>query len=205
MRILSHTFGILVQPASEWRSIRKEHENALVTFLNHVPLLALIPVLATFYGTTHIGWEVNGKTTYLTQESALMLSVISYFANLALVIVLAEFINWMTKTYSDDEVESGKGMAIAVYIMTPVFLSGIIFAYPDVWICAAIAGLGLTWSVYLCFKGVPILMKIPEERGFIFSASIMTSLLVLLVVLKVASVLVWELGFGPIYSDYPSF
>lgn len=204
MKLLSHTVGILTHPDSEWATIRQERENKLSVFLTHVPFLALIPVLATFYGVTQVGWGFNGNHMYLTQESAASLAVVSYFANCFMVYALGEFIDWMTETFAEGEMEKGRGMTMAVFLMTPVFLSGLVFAYPHLWLCAVVAFAGVAWAVYLCYEGMPILMKIPKERAFMFSSSVMTVGLVLLVILKVASVIVWSVGVGPEYSTMPS-
>lgn len=56
---------------------------------------------------------------------------------------------------------------------------------------------GLTYSVYLLYTGVPILMHIPEERGFIYASSIVTAGVVLLVSIITSSVILWSHGFGP--------
>jgi hypothetical protein len=59
---------------------------------------------------------------------------------------------------------------------------------------------GLTYSVYLLYTGVPIIMHIPEEKGFIYSSSVVTCGLILLVILMVGSVLLWSVGMGPMYT-----
>ncbi|WP_298634602.1 Yip1 family protein [uncultured Umboniibacter sp.] len=204
MKLLNHTVGILTHPNQEWAQIRSEKENKLIVFLTHVPILALIPVLATYYGVTEVGWGFNGNHMYLTRESAASLAAISYVANMGMVYMLGEFINWMTETFAEKETETGRGMTMAVFLMTPVFLSGLVFAYPHLWLCATFAIAGIAWAVYLCYEGMPILMKIPKERAFMFSSSVMTVGLVLLVIMKVASVIVWSIGIGPEYTSMPS-
>jgi hypothetical protein len=204
MKLLSHTVGILTHPDQEWAQIRSEKENKLSVFLTHVPILALIPVLATYYGVTEVGWGFNNNHMYLTQESAASLAAVSYVANMGIVYLLGEFINWMTETFAEKEMETGRGMTMAVFLMTPVFLSGLVFAYPHLWLCATFAIAGIAWAVYLCYEGMPILMKIPKERAFMFSSSVMTVGLVLLVIMKVASVIIWSIGVGPEYTSMPS-
>jgi len=55
--------------------------------------------------------------------------------------------------------------------------------------------------VYLLYSGVPILMNIPEERGFIYASSLVTCGLVLLVGIMASSVILWSYGFGPSYMS----
>jgi hypothetical protein len=46
---------------------------------------------------------------------------------------------------------------------------------------------------------LPILMKIPEDRGFMFATSVLTAGLVMLVGLLAISVVIWSVGIGPEY------
>jgi hypothetical protein len=59
--------------------------------------------------------------------------------------------------------------------------------------------LAACYSVYLIYEGIPILMNIPKERGFIYASSVLTIGLVLAVVVLVAAVIVWSSGMGPVY------
>ncbi|MFT5085026.1 MAG: hypothetical protein ACI9Y1_003083 [Lentisphaeria bacterium] len=47
MALLEHTLGILIHPGAEWKAIRKQKASFKQVFLSHVPILALIPVLAS--------------------------------------------------------------------------------------------------------------------------------------------------------------
>ena len=49
-------------------------------------------------------------------------------------------------------------------------------------------------------SGVPIMLHIPEEKGFIFSSSVVTCGLILLVILMALSVILWSVGLGPQYT-----
>ena len=59
---------------------------------------------------------------------------------------------------------------------------------------------GLAYSVYLLYVGVPILMHIPEERGFIYASSVVTCGLVLLVVVLASTAILWSSGYGPAFT-----
>jgi hypothetical protein len=43
------------------------------------------------------------------------------------------------------------------------------------------------------------MMNIPEEKGFIYSSSVVTCGLVLLVAIMALSAIFWTMGFGPEY------
>lgn len=205
MAILEHTLGILLHPDSEWKAIRNERHSFAQVFLSHVPILALIPCVSMFYGVTQVGWSIgDGDAVRLTMESALWLCILTYVAMLAGVLVLGEFINWMSKTYgvSDDaDRRHYEGTALAVYLTTPVFLAGIIGLYPDPVIYSVVHILAGAYAVYLVYEGIPILMNIDKERAFMYASSVVTVGLVMLVMVRVGSVIIWSLGVGPVYVD----
>ncbi len=203
MAILDHTLGILFRPAQEWSAIRKERHSFKQVFISHVPLLALIPCVCFYIGVTKVGWTVgDGDPVMLTEASALSLCVIAYFALLAGVFILGEFINWMAKTYGVSDSEERRhyeGTALAVYVTTPIFLVGVFGLYPDIWLNVTAVTLAGAYSVYLIYEGIPILMDIDKDRAFMYASSVITIGLVLMVIVLIGSVLLWGMGFGPVY------
>ncbi len=196
---LLHTFGILTHPDKEWESIRAEHESTTKLYLTHVLLLALIPAASAFYGTTEVGWRIgDGELVRLSQSSALQLCVLFYAAMLCGIYVLGKFIDFFSLTYGVDPAEH-RGIALAAYTATPLFLVGVIAVYPVLWVNMAAGVIAVCWAVYLLYEGLPILMKIPQERGFMFASSVLTVGLVMLVGLFAISVVVWSVGIGPVY------
>jgi len=196
---LLHTFGILTHPDKEWQSIREEKESTTKLYLSHVILLAAIPAGAAFYGTTQVGWQIgDGDLVRLTQNSAAQLCILFYAAMLCGIFLIGKFIDFFSMTYGVDESEH-KGIALAAYTATPLFLVGIIAVYPVLWVNMLAGLIAVCWSVYLLYEGLPILMKIPEERGFMFATSVLTVGLVMLVGLLAISVVVWSVGIGPVY------
>ena len=205
MAILEHTLGILLHPDREWKAIRNERHSFAQVFLSHVPFLALIPPVAAYFGVTQVGWTVgDGEVVRLTSESALSLCVMTYFALMVGVYVLGEFINWMAKTYGVSDPEDRRhyeGTALAVYITTPVFLAGIVGVYPELWLNAAATIIAGCYAVYLVYEGIPILMNIDKERAFMYATSVVTVGLVMMVIVRVGTVIVWGMGIGPVYVD----
>lgn len=196
---LLHTFGILTHPDREWESIRQESESTTKLYLSHVILLALIPSAAAFYGTTVVGWQIgDGDVVRLSQSSAFQLCVLFYAAMLSGIYLIGKFIDFFSMTYGVEQSEH-RGIVLAAYTATPLFLVGIIAVYPVLWVNMLAGIIAICWSVYLLYEGLPILMKIPEERGFMFATSVLTVGLVMLVGLLAISVVIWSVGIGPEY------
>ncbi|MFE8072641.1 Yip1 family protein [Marinobacteraceae bacterium S3BR75-40.1] len=198
---LGHTFGLLSHPDQEWEKIRKDSESVSKLYFTHVLLLALVPAIAGFYGTTRVGWQVgDGQLITLTNASALQLCVLFYAAMLAGIYIIGRFIDFFAATYGVRD-ENPRGVVLAAYTATPMFILGVIAIYPNVWVNMLVGLIAVAYSVYLLYEGLPILMRIPPERGFMFATSVLTVGLVMLVGLLAISVVIWSMGIGPVYTS----
>lgn len=198
--ILSHVWGLLSHPEEEWKSIRKENCTIGKCYCSHVLLLAAIPPLAGYIGTTQVGWQVVSREVHkLTPESALWIALLSYLTILVGVFFIGKMIHWMGKTYGAKQTLP-QCIALAAYTATPLFLSGLMLLYPLLWLNLLIGLPFLGYTVYLLYTGVPIVMGIPEERGFLFSTAVLAVGLVTLVSVLVVTVILWDIGIGPVYA-----
>jgi hypothetical protein len=196
---LSHSLGVLTHPEKEWTSIRDDRETTGKLYLSHVWLLALIPAVSAFYGTTEIGWTIdNDKLVRLTPASAAQLCSLFYLAILGGILFIGKAIDFFAVTYDVDETQH-KGVSLAAYSATPLFIISLVIINPVLWLNLLIVAIGAAWSIYLLYSGLPVLMHIPKERGFMFASSVLTVGLVMLVGLLAISVIIWSAGFGPVY------
>ncbi|MDC8830646.1 Yip1 family protein [Alteromonas gilva] len=197
--ILNHLWGIYTHPKEEWQTIDTRHENYLYAF-SHIAIIALIPAIVGYYSAAHLGWSIGaGELIRLTQQSALLMSLAMYFGLVTGVVALAVLINELAKAF-DASPTYTQSLELAAYTATPLFMVGFAGLYPELWFIMTIGLVGLSYSVYLLYSGVPIMLHIPEEKGFIYSSSVVTCGLVLLVILMAGSVILWSMGLGPIYS-----
>lgn len=198
---LSHTIGLFTHPDKEWQAIRSEPESLGKLYFGHIFILALVPAVAGFYGTTQVGWQIgDGQVVRLSIGSALQLCALFYLAMLAGIYIIGKFIDFFAATYEATDT-TPRGVTLAAYTATPIFLLGIIAAYPNIWVNMLVALVAIAYSVYLLYEGLPILMKIPEERGFMFASSVLTVGLVMFVGLMAVSVVIWSMGIGPVYVN----
>jgi hypothetical protein len=194
--ILSHIWGLYAHPRDEWQTIEKRHESLMYSLV-HILVVALIPAICGYYAAAHIGWTIGaGDAIRLTQESAMIMSVAMYFALIAGVFALAYLIHWMAKTF-DSTPNFTQSLELAAYTATPLLMVGITALLPVLWFVALAGIVAMSYSVYLLYSGVPIMMNIEEEKGFIYSSSVVTCGLVLLVGIMATTAVLWGLGFGP--------
>lgn len=196
--ILNHIWGLYAHPKDEWQTIEKRHESLMYSLM-HVLVVSLIPAICGYYAAAHIGWTIGvGDPIKISQSSAQMMAISMYVALVLGVFALAYLIQWMAKTF-DSKPSFIQSLELAAYTATPMLMVGIVTLFPVLWF-VALAGLAaVSYSVYLLYSGVPIMMNIPEEKGFIYSSSVVTCGLVLLVAIMALSAIFWTMGFGPEY------
>lgn len=77
-------------------------------------------------------------------------------------------------------------------------MSGIASVYPELWFVASVFLIGVAYSVYLLYSGLPVIMHIPEERGFLYASSVVTAGLIAMVVLMATTAIYGPMVLGQI-------
>jgi len=197
----SHVIKLFINPALGWAAIHAREYSVTGVLLKHTLPFALVPALAGYFGTTQVGWQVaGGEVVRLTAASAANIALLYYLAMLAGVGTVGWAIHWMGRTYGANQ-PIGQCLALASFTATPLFLVGVLQAYPVLWL-NLVAGLPvLAFTTYLFFTGVPIMMEVPQERGFLFSSAMLAFGLVTLVSMLAVTALLWGTGFAPSFTS----
>ncbi|WP_095094990.1 Yip1 family protein [Pseudomonas sp. Irchel 3A5] len=200
--MIHHVWGLFTHPDREWQDIRGEEEESIGhVYLTHTLILAAIPAVSAYIGTTQMGWAIgDGVPVMLTHESAIWMAIMSYIAMLAGVSIMSGFIHWMARTYNATP-SLARCIAFATYTATPLFIGGLAALYPHMWLGMMIGTAAVCYTVYLLYVGVPTFMKIPADEGFMFSSSILAVGLVVLVAIMAFTVVLWGIGVGPEYTN----
>lgn len=197
---MTHVWGLFTEPRQAWARIRDQQRSVAELYLRVVMPLALISPISGFIGTTQVGWQIaSEEPTRLTLSSAIPISVIYYGAILVAVFVIGALIRWMGETYGANQ-SLARCIALAAYTCAPLFLIGFFQMYPVLWLNFLVGLPALAYTVYLLYSGVPIMMEIPPERGFLFSSAVMAVGLVALVGLLATTVVLWSFGIGPTFT-----
>lgn len=199
--MLGHIAGLFTQPHATWESIRERRYSVAECYTRHTLWLALIPAVAGFIGTTQIGWQVGyGDVVRLTTASAGRIAVLYYLAMLVAVFTVGYVIYWMSRTYGADQPLS-QCVVLASHTATPLFIIGIMQLYPILWLNLVIGLPVLGYTIFLFYTGVPIVMEIPKERGFLFSSAVMAFGLVALVAMLAVTAILWGMGLSPTFTS----
>ena len=199
--MLSHLFGIFINPKAEWEKISGTDCTVGKCYCSYVFIMAAIPPISGYFGTTRFGWEIGAREAVkLSPDSALTIAILFYLVMLVGVFSMGAMIHWMGKTYGADQSLS-RCIRLAAFTATPLFLVGFVELLPILWLNFVIGLPALAYSVYLLYSGVPIMMEISEDRGFLFSSAVLAVGLVALVCMMAAMAILWGNGFAPQFVD----
>ena len=140
---MNHVWGLFSHPNQEMSVIKSENETVSHHYTHHVLVMAAVPVICAFIGTTQLGWNFgDGTVVKLSLMTGLALAVLFYAVMLAGVAVMGRVIWWMARSYPQRP-SLKRCMVFAGYVATPLFLSGLVALYPLVWLCALVGTVAL--------------------------------------------------------------
>ncbi|MXP67515.1 Yip1 family protein [Pantoea sp. Aalb] len=189
-----HFWKLLAHPHQEMHRINQKNESLIYHYTHHILLMAAIPVIFTFIGTTQIGWNL-GKDHYIKISliTGLKLSLFFYCLILGGVAVMGRIIYWMAHDYINRPSIS-RCTIFAGYVGTPLFISGVIGLYPLVWLCMLIATLALVYTGYLLYIGIPSFLNIKQDVNLQFSSSILAIGILVFEILLALTIVLWGYG-----------
>lgn len=192
---MNHVWGLLSHPYREMQVIKRENETVSHHYTHHVLIMAAIPVICAFIGTTQFGWSFGENVVVpLSLSTGFYLAILFYGLMLAGVAVMGRVIWWMARNYPQRP-SLARCMVFAGYIATPMFLSGIVALYPLVWLCALVGTVALFYTGYLLYVGIPTFLNINKEEGLNFSSSTLAIGVLLLEILLALTVILWGYGY----------
>lgn len=195
-----HFVNLFTHPDVAWHEIRQEEEQHSSHYLGHLLLLALLPAVALFIGTTEVGWSLaEEERVRLDERSALLLSLGVYLTGLIGTAIMGGFIRWMSRTF-DSRPTLNQCIGFAAYTATPFFIAGLAGVYPSRWLAVIALGLACAYSTFLLFVGLPTFMRLRQQQGMLYSGSVWAVAVLTVVTLLVSTVLHWHYYTDPVYE-----
>jgi len=196
-----HSIDILFRPTRAWADIAQKVSSAARLLLTHTMPWALVPALCWYYGITQVGWQFGEEPVQkMSVASAAKICALFYVAMVAGVAVIGYLVHWMAATYAASRSSIARGVAIVTYTATPFFIAGLLGLYPSLWLDIAVGVAVGCHCLYLLYVGVPIVMDIPPERGFLFASAVVAIALVGVVTMMGGTALLWDFGAEPVYT-----
>ncbi len=167
--------NLILKPTAEWTGIEAEKTSTQALYTGYIMILAAIPVVASLIGAMVFGYGVPGFVTIRPSPVSLVIGAVTQYAfTLIGVYLMAIVINMLAETFGGKK-DQMQALKVAAYSATAGWLAGIFGIFPPLGILAL---LGL-YSLFLLYRGLPILMKAPTERAMGYTATVVVVLIVL--------------------------
>lgn len=191
MNLTERVKNIIMQPAEEWRVIEKERTSVGDLYTSYIMPLAAIGPVASIIGLSLVGFQIPMGGTYrVSLATSIGHAVVMYVMSLAGVYVLALVIDALAPTFNGTK-SSIQALKVAAYSSTAGWLVGIFNLVPAL---AFLQILGL-YSLYLLYLGLPVLMKVPQEKTLGYTAVVIGAAIVIFAIIGAV---------GNLFVSYPS-
>jgi hypothetical protein len=177
MKQILRAVGILFDPATEWRWIEKESGEVIYLMAYYVAPFAIIPAVCGFIGACISGAVLpSARIVRLPIVDGLLGAIFGYAASFAIVFLVALWIAALAPRFGGTR-DFAAALKLSVYSFTPVWLTGFALILPGLHFLE-LTGL---YGAYLLVKGLPVLLKLPEQRAHAYAAVIVVFAAVLIV------------------------
>jgi hypothetical protein len=183
--VLDRVLGMLLKPGETWQTVDREGGSIAGIYLGYLVFLAAIPAVAGFVGYSLVGVGAFGISVRVPIVQGLVGMLVGYAMSLAMVFVMALVANALAPRFGG-QAQLLKAFQLIAYGATAGWLGGVFSALPSLAMLGVLAAL---YSVYLIYRGVPVLMRVPQARAVRYTVALMVcGVLAALVVGLVTSV-----------------
>jgi hypothetical protein len=193
MNLLNHIVGIITKPKNEWLVIKEEPISASQLYTGYIAILALIPVIATFIGTSLIGVSIFGISYKVPIVSGLITAVISYILSLVGIYLCAFVMNALAPNFESTQ-NMNNALKLVAFSYTPVWIVGIFSLIPAL---SLLGILGL-YGLYLLYIGLEPMMGTPTPKKVMY---LVVTLVIQIVIMVVIGLIVGIFAYKPTYSS----
>jgi len=179
MALVDRVQTILLRPRQEWPVIDKEEATVSRLYQSYVGPLAAIGPIANVIGIAVFGVSVPlVGAVRASLGSTVVSGVISWILALVGVYVLALIIDYLAPNFGGTRSQI-QAFKVAAYSSTAQWVVGIFLLVPALSILSI---LGL-YSLYLLYLGLPVLMRVPQERAVTYVVAIIVVGIVIAIVI----------------------
>ena len=190
-------FRTLYEPRITFEVLAESEPSAWKVFSGYSFWLLLLPPVFSWIGANNFGWRLGAAEPLMLEPTTLTLISIAYFLTLLFGFYTTALISrWMASTYGASS-NFGRHAALITIVGQPLALASVAHLFPNVFFNVIIMIPVMIWCMYLLYKGIPIALETPPERGMLMASSLVGWLLVAAVSLLGLTMGLWAAGFGP--------
>jgi Yip1 domain len=180
--LIERVKAILLKPKEEWVKIEAEQATTQGLYTHYILILAALPVICRFLGSVIFGYSFFGVTYRPGFVGALGGAIVQYVLSLVGVFILALIIDALASTFNGQKSQI-QALKLAAYSWTAAWLAGCFALIPAI---GMLSILGL-YSLYLLYVGVPILMKAPQDKAFMYTGAVIVCAIVLSIIISLVA------------------
>ena len=182
MKLIDRAKNIIITPKTEWDVIAGESTPQAQIILQYILPLAAIAALASFIGSSLIGYSLGPLGSYrMPIGTGLTVLVLQVVMAVVSVFVVAFVIKALAPTFNAER-DFDQAFKVAAYSFTPAWIAGILTILP---MLAILAILGAIYGIYLMYLGLPRLMRNPEDKSAGYTALVVVAAIVVQVILGI--------------------
>ncbi len=180
MNLVARVKGILLSPSTEWPVIDQESHTVKDLYLGYLLPLAGIAALATLIGSMLFGYNMGPVSVRYGFGQAVGIALLGLIMSMVTVYILGWIIALLAPTFKGEK-NFVKAFTVAAFSMTGALVGSFANILPALsWLLGLLGGL---YSLYLLYKGLPILMKSPSEKAVGYTVVVVIAAIVCNVVL----------------------
>jgi hypothetical protein len=156
--LIERVKGMALAPAQEWRKIAAEPIELVPVFTRYVMILAAIPAIAGFL-----------LLLFFAPVAAFTTAIVGYVLTLVGVFVTAKIIEILAPNFGGQP-DPDAALKLAAFAPTIAWVAGGAIIIPI--LGALVALIGGFYALYTLYLGVPIIMRVPQEKALTFTLAV---------------------------------
>jgi Yip1-like protein len=174
--LTSRVKGILLEPRATWKEIDSEFTKSGEIWGKYVMPLAAIGSLARMIGLLVFGQRIafTSLTTSISLTSAITSGVAAYVLALLSVFVVSRIISLLAPGFGGQR-NDVQALKVAAYASTASWVGGVFLLLPQLYLVSILFSL---YSLVLLYIGLPILLKVPQDRAMGYTAVVIIAAIV---------------------------
>jgi hypothetical protein len=156
--LIERVKGMALAPAQEWQKIAREPIELVPVFTRYVMILAAIPAIAGFL-----------LMLFWAPIAAFSTAIVGYILSLIGVFVTAKIIEILAPKFGGQP-DGDAALKLAAFSPTVSWVAGAAVIVPVLGGIVAFAG--ALFALYTLYIGVPIIMRVPQEKALTFTLAV---------------------------------
>jgi hypothetical protein len=178
----SRARAILFEPRAAFKEVDTEFTKPGAIWGRYILPLAAIGPIAGAIGRLVFGKRIalTTLTSSVSISDAVTWAIISYLLALAAVFALTHIISLLAPGFGGQK-NDVQALKVAAYSSTPMWLAGAFNIYARLVVVGVIVSI---YSLYLLYVGLPILMKVPQDRSMGYTAVVIIAAVVIFLLIS---------------------